>query len=55
MPADARERLLSVDHQLLLAAALLSSAREAGDTREVERLTELIDSRLDRRLRLTGH
>jgi hypothetical protein len=53
VPADPRERLLGVDHQLAVAVSLLNTARTAGDAKEVARLTEWIDSRLDQRLQLT--
>lgn len=53
MPADPQGRLLGVDHQLAVAVSLLNAARRTGDAKEVARLTEWIDSRLDQRLQLT--
>jgi hypothetical protein len=53
VPADPQGRLLGVDHQLAVAVSLLNAARRTGDAKEVARLTEWIDSRLDQRLQLT--
>ena len=52
-PAAATDPAAALDYVLAQATALLVRARSTKDGREVQRLLQWIDARLDERLRLT--